>query len=298
MLSLPVKAFALFFLLQAISVFIAAFSAERLAPLVDVRYRARFVSASLLFAFILPLVYAVAVAIMARAGLFSMETSYFHVLMHGGWEISILLAGTLGFALSVLSSFLFVKFGSLSVKSGRGSYKEFRGVRILESEKINGAALLGAFWPVIVLGSAFQNSEWSSIILVHEHSHFVLKHNLHKLFMRALLRLNMFNLPLHRLVARFDLMCEMEADAESAAQAGVERYSRFLSDLAAVSETAEDIESRLAELGCIKQSPAGNRNLLSPGVTLAAAVIIAAAPLAALAALAVPRCAMVCFLGF
>ncbi len=298
MLSLPVKAFALFFLLQAVSVFIAAFAAERLSVQVKARFRARFVSTSLLIAFVLPLIFAAAVAILTRAGLLSMETSYFHALMHGGWEMSILLAGTLGFALSVFSSFLFVKFGSLPVKMGRRNYKEFRGVRVLESDKINGAALLGAFRPVIVIGRAFQNSEWGSLILVHEHSHFRLKHNLHKLLMRALLRMNMFNLPLHRLAANFDLLCEIEADAESAGQVGVESYSRFLSELAAGAMPGDEVITRINALGGLRHSPIGSRNQLSPGVTLAAAVIMTAAPLVALAALTAPRCAMVCFLGF
>lgn len=298
MLSLPVKAFALFFLLQAVSVFIAALAAERLAPHVDVRFRARFVSNSLLIAFVLPLVFAAGVAVLTRAGLLSMETAYFHVLMHGGWEMSILLAGTLGFALSVFSSFLFVKFGALPVKLGRGNYKEFRGVRVLESDIINGAALLGAFRPVIVLGRAFKNRDWSGLILVHEHSHFVLKHNLHKLIMRALLRMNMFNLPLHRLASNFELLCEMEADAESAGQVGEESYSKFLSELSASAIPGEEIEARIDALCGLKQGTKGIRKQLSPEVTLAAAVVIAAAPLAALAALALPRCAMVCFLGF
>ena len=301
MLLLAVKAFALFFLLQAVSVFFAAFVAERTLPRLDARLRARFTSASLLLAFLLPLVFACAVAALAYARVLYMETAYFHALMHGGWEKSILFAGTLGFGLSVMSSFLFVKFGSLPVKPG-GAYKEFRGLKVFESAKLYGAALLGAFNPIIVLGNASTDDDSRRILLVHEHSHFELRHNLMKLFIRALLRLNMFNLPLHRIARRFDALCEFEADAHAAAQIGAAEYSAYLASLGdaarAESGGAEAVEERIAILTASNSAEPVHRKCASMGISVAVAAVVASIPLAALSFLTLPRCAMVCFLGY
>ncbi|MEP0813646.1 MAG: hypothetical protein HRF49_03145 [bacterium] len=289
------KIAALFFLVQAILVYIASASVERLLAGIAPPGRARFAFFSLIAAVLAAAGFTTLMAALARTGAIGMVTPYFHGLMHGGGELAILLSGTAGMALSLLTSYLFVRGGGAGIRGARPA-ENYCGLPVATTAVIRGAALVGAIRPFIAVSDSLAG-ESRDIALAHEHAHYILGHNWMKLGMRALLRLNMMNLPLHRLARVFPLLCEYECDAAVAKSVGEEAYKIGLTELCAGEIDSAFQGERLAALG-VCPTPAANKGFgtlaLSYGIAFAAVLI----PVAAMLVASVPRCAVICFLGY
>ena len=297
-MEIAVKTIALFFLTQALLVYIAAAAAGKLSRNVSYAHRAKFVFLSLTGPLVVSALFAGLMVFSAKEDLIAMATPYFYKLMHGGAEKAILFSGILGLLLSVLASYLFVRAGKLPGLGGLRLASRFCKIRVFVSPDTNGAALVGAINPIIVVSAGFSQNE-RELALFHEYMHYSLRHNWMKLALRAILRLNMFNLPLHRIINGFGEMCEYACDAACAKAKGAE-YVAFIKDKGLLIGADGEIRNRLKALctDVANEVSGAKRRRLFLAFSYSAAAAAVLIPLAAAVISSVSRCAVVCFLGF
>ncbi len=322
MLELVVKSVALFYLLQAAFTSLTSLVAMRLVIFIPSTLKIRFITAVHTVAFIFALSITVAMAILSKTGLIVMTTSYFMALMTGPGEMGIIIAGWVGLILSLFTSYLFFQLGASPALNANRIADRFKSLPVIVTDKIAFSALFGIFRPFIALSPNIHTSE-RELALIHEYTHYRLKHNLIKLFFRMLLRLNMFNLPLHRIVKSVDLMCEYECDSKASLEFGRDKYIQTLLTMLddvqrtdktkqigiALRESADDsINSREKAAGSLLarfKSLSAVATMANDGkdtFVITVAYIVAFAPVIVISAYiflsSTPRCAVICFLGY
>jgi hypothetical protein len=312
-LELIIKTIALFFLTQAAFMFLTSAVSERAASFVPQFARARFFAVTHVVSFAVAIAFSAMMAMLAQTGAVTMVTPYFHTLMHGPVEQGIIVSGWTGLILSILVSYLFTRSGAMPKLPKRAIAKSYNRIPVIETNAVVVAALIGAIRPVILVSNDIAaDSQAREITLLHEFTHHKLSHNAMKLFFRALLRLNMFNLPLYRIVRGLALECEYECDSVAARQIGRVEYQAYLRSLTRnlgkeVKASAPDdflrriestLDTRIQKLDGGAEPHPHRSFSRSSFAAYAFSLVPPALLIAALSLLAAPRCAIVCFLGF
>lgn len=314
MLELAVKTVALFFIVQAAFVFFTSVVSERAVLHIQPHGRVRFFTITHSAALGAALLFSAAMAALAHTRAIVMATVYFHTLMDGPIENGILVSGWTGLILSLGVSYLFMRGGAMPRLPRAAVTERFNGVPVLRTDIIRGAGLFGIFRPLILISNEFAaDKRKRKITLTHEFTHFRLRHNAIRLFFRALLRLNIFNLPLYRIVRGLTLDCEYECDRLTAKAVGEPEYTRYLESLAdGLGDSTVEKHARqtlMLRLEALKDTPLREVSSIAAGAMSAsatshafAAYVFSLVPSAILIALlslaAAPRCAIVCFLGY
>lgn len=248
-----------------------------------------------------------------------MTTNHFVAFMTGPGESGIIIAGWVGLILSLLASYLFIRAGTPPRVSVSPSQEVFKKIPVIESEKVEFSALFGIFRPIIVISPNMGDDE-RKLALLHEHAHAELRHNHIKLFFRLLQRLNMFNLLLQRTCRNLDLLCEYECDRKAANQFGKERYIHLLLDMIARKHKPTQPEDSIKNSALAGANSMNYENKsvyylkirfsslteitgyrINPLQT-ALLYITGIAPILAIVSYiflsSIPRCAVICFLGY
>ncbi len=289
------KSFALFFLLQALGVFLASLLWLLIEKKIPKIYRAR----SAVFSVSIPILLSVLLTLIATIGTisghFGMVTPFYVSLMQGGAETVIVFLGILSFISSTLASAFLLKEPKPPIDDEAQEIYHIGEIEVRINDSIPLAATFGVKKPVIAISAEmWRDKQMLPMVILHELAHVKLKHNLLKFIGRTVLRLNFFNPLAHALADRLDVSCEVEADLKVSGLVGVERYAKFLPKLPTlafkhITAINTELTERLIELNSSDRGNVAFAFLPSILTSMLLSAIILSAS---------SRCLTVCFLGY